>query len=82
MLHFRLDLFKSANVGVRRALMEPRSQLVQLFGSADSVSFHAAVIEIAHPTRDADGAGVLFHKPAESDSLNTAGNQPAARRFQ
>ncbi len=82
MLHFRLTLFKSAHFRVRRALMQPGSQPIQLRGRANRVGFHAAVVQVPDPACDANGLSVFRHEPAEADSLHPAGYQPAPRRFQ
>jgi hypothetical protein len=79
LLHFRLDLFKSAHFGERRPLMQPRGQFVQLLGGADSVGLHPPVVEIADPAGHSDVPGSSFHERAESDGLDPAGNQPTAR---
>ena len=73
MLHFRLQLFKSAHERLRRTLMQPGGQLVQLFRRPHGVSFYAAVIEVPDPSSDPDGLGMLRNKPAETDTLDTAG---------
>ena len=78
MLHFRLDLFKSAHVRERRPLMQPPGQFVQLHRCADGVRLHASVIQIPDPARHADIPGGLLHEGTEPDALDAAGNQPSA----
>jgi hypothetical protein len=79
-LHFRLQLFKSAHEGLRRTLMQPGSQLVQLFGRAHGVGFHTTVVEVPDPAHYTNGLSVFRYEPAETDSLDPAGYQPAPRR--
>lgn len=79
MLHFRLDLFKSAHFRESRTLMQARGQFVQLRGHADSISLHAPVIQIPDPASHPDVPGGILHKRAKSDALDPAGNQPSAR---
>lgn len=76
MLHFRLNLFKSAYRGERRALMQPGGKLIQLGRRADGVSLHSAIVQISHPARQTERATVLFHEGPVADALNSARNQP------
>src|SRR3569833_41864 len=78
LLHFRLDLFKSAHFREARTLMQMRGQLVQLLRGADSIGLHAAIVEVPDPAGHADVPGGAFHERAESDTLHAAGHQPAA----
>lgn len=78
MLHFRLDLFKSAHLREPRPLMQPCSQLVELLSGTDGIGLHSSVIEIPDPAGHPDVLGASFHERAESDTLDTAGYQPSA----
>src|SRR6185312_16973868 len=78
LLHFRLDLFKSAHFGEPRPLMQTGGQLVQLLRRTDGVRLHAPVIQIADPAGYADIAGRTLHECAESHALHAAGHQPSS----
>ena len=62
LLHFRLQLFKSAYQRVRRTQVQSGCQPVQLLGCTHGVSLHAAVVQISDPTGQADSLRVFFHK--------------------
>ncbi len=76
MLHFRLNLFKSAHRGERRTLMQPGGKLIQLRGRANGVRLDAAIVQIPHPARQTKRAAVLFNKGPVADALDPARNQP------
>jgi len=79
-LHFRLQLFKCAYHGLRRTLMQPCRQLIQLAGGTDGISLHAAVVEIPDPPRHANVLSMFGYEPTETDALYPAGYQPASGR--
>lgn len=81
MLHFRLQLFKPSHDGSQRALMQPGGKLVQLFRRSHRIGFHAAVIQVSHPSCHTDGSRMALNIRAEADPLDPAGNQPAPRQL-
>jgi hypothetical protein len=81
LLHFRIQLFKSAYRGVRRTLMQPRGQLIQLPRRSHRVSFYTAIVQVPHPARHADHPGLFFNEPAETDALHLARYEPAPCRL-
>jgi hypothetical protein len=69
------ECLKSTDVGSGRAHAQARCQFAELLGRPVRMHFHATVIKISNPPGHTNFVSGTFGKIAESDSLNTTGNQ-------
>ena len=79
MLHSGFARFNSPYIRHAGPAIEQAGELIKLFGIADGVDLHPAVILVPDPAAETDPARVLLDKPAKSHTLNPAGNKPGSR---
>jgi hypothetical protein len=70
-LHRVVAFFHRANIGHSGASVERGSQIGKLLRRPNSVDFHASVVKITRPARDAKLGAALLNEVAESNSLHT-----------
>jgi hypothetical protein len=80
LLHSGFPCFNPADIRHAGPAIEEPGQFIKLFGGADGVDLHPAVILIPDPTAEPDPARVLLNKPAESHTLHPPGNKPRSGR--
>jgi hypothetical protein len=79
LLHGSFPLFNPANLGHAGSQTEKRRQFPQLGGRAGRVDLDAAVVFVTNPAANADISGALFDEPAESNTLDSPGDEPSPR---
>jgi hypothetical protein len=71
--------FDRVDAGCPRPFPQAAVQTAQLIASSLGQHFHAAIVIVAHPARNAEHVRFPLHKPAEPDSLNAPANYIALR---
>src|SRR5882724_7408668 len=69
-LHRRFGFIHAADFRPARAFPQQSGELGELFGFADRVDFHAAIIGVSHPARQAQRTGRVLHEVAEAHALH------------
>ena len=79
MLHGGFPLFNPTHVGHAWPLVQRSRQFIQLLAGPGGIHLHPTVVFISNPSAQTEAARMMRDEPAESNSLDAAGNEPLAR---